>query len=102
MTQDGLLTVITGDHSIPSSGFMLHSGEPVPLLIIGNKLRRGETRTFDEVTVAQGSLGFLRGAELMHTILSYTGRGNMFGRYQGPQHRPYFSPHLATPMPWEF
>ncbi len=102
VTQDGLLTVITGDHSIPSSGFMLHSGEPVPLLIIGNKVRRGETRTFDEVTVAQGSLGFLRGAELMHTILSYTGRGNMFGRYQGPQHRPYFSPHLATPMPWEF
>ncbi len=100
VTQDGLLTVITGDHSIPSSGFMLHSGEPVPLLIIGSKVRRGETRTFDEVAVAQGSLGFLRGPELMHTILSYTGRGNMFGRYQGPQHRPYFSPHQATPMPW--
>ncbi len=100
VTQDGLLTVITGDHSIPSSGFMLHSGEPVPLLIIGNKVRRGETRTFDEVAVAQGSLGFLRGAELMHTILSYTGRGNMFGRYQGPQHRPYFSPQQAAPMPW--
>lgn len=100
VTQDGLLTVITGDHSIPSSGFMLHSGEPVPLLIIGSKVRRGETRIFDEVSVAQGSLGFLRGVELMHTILSYTGRGNMFGRYQGPQHRPYFSPQQARPMPW--
>lgn len=35
-----LLIVVTADHSTPSAGQLIHSGEPVPLLFHGEGVRR--------------------------------------------------------------
>lgn len=81
----GLLVVVTADHSTPSSGTLIHSGEPVPLLMHGQGVRRDAVRRFDEVSAAQGALGFLRGRDLMHTVLDYLDRSRLLGLRDTPE-----------------
>jgi 2,3-bisphosphoglycerate-independent phosphoglycerate mutase len=68
------LLVVTSDHSTPSSGTLVHSGEPVPLLFVGEGIRRDRVTRFDEVECAWGALGMVRGQELMLMILDQIDR----------------------------
>ncbi len=63
-----------GDHSSAASGGLIHSGEPVPVMFIGDGIRRDNVTQFDEVNVAGGALGFLRGDEILHMILNHLDR----------------------------
>ena len=47
-----ILLVITADHSTNSAGRMIHSGESVPLTMIGAYTRRDAVTRFDEVSSA--------------------------------------------------
>ena len=85
-----LLLVVTADHSTPSCGSLIHSGEPVPLLLNGPGVRRDPVDKFDEVSVACGALGTMRGDELMHTILNYTDRARLGGIHDTPEPREYW------------
>ncbi|MCJ7617817.1 MAG: alkaline phosphatase family protein [Desulfobacterales bacterium] len=78
------LIIITSDHSTPSSGKLVHSGEPVPLLILGEGVRRDSIKSFDEVSCAGGSLGFVRGKELMYLVLNYLDRAKLVGLMDTP------------------
>jgi 2,3-bisphosphoglycerate-independent phosphoglycerate mutase len=78
------LIIITSDHSTPSSGKLVHSGEPVPLLIIGEGVRRDSIESFDEVSCAGGSLGFVRGKEFMYLVLNYLDRAKLRGLMDTP------------------
>ncbi len=77
------LLVVWGGSSTSTGGPYLYSGEPSPLLMIGPRVRRGPSLKFDEPSLAYGSIGFLRGEELMLSILSFTGRAPLGGRHPG-------------------
>jgi 2,3-bisphosphoglycerate-independent phosphoglycerate mutase len=92
-----VLLVITSDHSTPSAGRLIHSGEPVPLLVAGAGVRCDTVRRFDEISVAGGALGLLRGRELMYLILNHLDRAKL----QGTQPDPFdhhFSPETYEPF----
>jgi 2,3-bisphosphoglycerate-independent phosphoglycerate mutase len=74
-----ILTVVTADHSTPSSGPLVHSGEPVPLTLCGEGVRRDAVVQYDEISVAAGALGTVRNRELMYLILNYLDRIKLMG-----------------------
>ncbi len=88
-TRDDLLVVITADHSTPSISPLIHSGEPVPITLVGPTVRRDDVNAFDEVSAAGGSLGLLRGRELMLTILNHADRSALLGHRLEESERPY-------------
>ncbi len=85
-----LLVAVTGDHSTPSeSSPSIHSGEPVPLALVGPNMRRDGVASFDEISVAKGCLGFLKGRELMLMLLNCANRSCLVGHQLGNRIRPY-------------
>lgn len=85
-----LLLVIAADHSTPSSGPLIHSGEPVPLIFYGPGLRRDRVDHYDEINAAGGALGFVRGKELMYLILNHLDRAKLHGIMDTPVDNPYW------------
>ncbi len=79
LLRDELVVAITSDHSTPSSGPMIHSGEPVPITFVGKNVRRDHVKSFDEIQGAFGGLGFVRGNEFMHIVLNYMDRAKLKG-----------------------
>ncbi|MFQ6094060.1 MAG: alkaline phosphatase [bacterium] len=53
VTDENILLVITSDHSTPSAGDMIHSGETVPLTMVGRDTRRDDVREFNEISCAE-------------------------------------------------
>jgi 2,3-bisphosphoglycerate-independent phosphoglycerate mutase len=96
-TRDDLLVVITADHSTPSTSPLIHSGEPVPVTLVGSSIRRDHVEVFDEVNAALGCLGLLRGPELMLTILNHANRSALLGHRLGGEERPYL-PNTYEPF----
>ena len=95
--RDDLLVAITADHSTPSSSTLIHSGEPVPVVLVGPNVRRDEVALFDEISAAAGCLGILRGKELMLMIINYSDRSTLFGHRLGSTEKPY-TPNTYTPF----
>jgi 2,3-bisphosphoglycerate-independent phosphoglycerate mutase len=93
--RDDVLLAVTADHCTPCDSSLIHSGEPVPLLICGSQVRRDNVVTFDEIEAARGCLGMLRGAELMAMLLNYADRSNLYSHRLGRVERRYRS--LAYP-----
>ena len=85
-----LLLVVTADHSTPSSGVMIHSGEPVPLTFCGPGVRLDRVRVFDEVSGAAGALSLVRGNELMDLILNGLDRAKLEGIMDTPDDQPFW------------
>lgn len=69
---------ITGDHSTPSV-LKAHSWHPVPLLLHAPLLRNDQAQRFTEDEAAKGSLGHLRGVELMPLLLAHAGKLQKYG-----------------------
>lgn len=88
--QPELLIVIAADHSTPSAGPLIHSGEAVPLVFYGPGIRRDQVRHYDEVSAALGALGPVRGKELMYLILNHLDRAKLQGLMDTPADRPYW------------
>jgi 2,3-bisphosphoglycerate-independent phosphoglycerate mutase len=84
-----VLLIVASDHSTPSAGPLIHSGEPIPLLFAGGGVRRDAVRRFDEISVAGGALGLVRGSELMYLILNHLDRAKLQGTMAEPADRPY-------------
>jgi 2,3-bisphosphoglycerate-independent phosphoglycerate mutase len=99
-TRDDLLVAVTADHSTPSISELIHSGEPVPVVLIGPNVRQDDVRCFDEVQAAKGCLGFLRGRELMLMLLNYSDRSSFFSHRLGSTEKAYvpgdYEPFLAN------
>jgi 2,3-bisphosphoglycerate-independent phosphoglycerate mutase len=90
ITDPETLLVITSDHSTNSDGKMIHSGETVPLMMVGKYTRRDHVTQFHEVSCAQGALGLVRGGELMWLILNFLDRGKLCGLMDSPRDQPFF------------
>lgn len=71
-----LLTVVTCDHSTPTTRDprVIHGGDPVPVLFHAPTVRKDTVRRFDEVSVAAGGMGQLRGEDLMPLVLYFSRR----------------------------
>ncbi len=92
-----LLLVVCADHSTPSSGELIHSGEPVPLLFRGPGIRRDAVTRFDEISAAAGALGGVRERELMLMVLNALDRIKLRGLMDMPEDQPYW-PGRCTPF----
>jgi len=97
LAEPDLLIVVAADHSTPSAGPLIHSGEPVPLIFHGPGIRRDTIRQYDEICAAGGALGFVRGKELMYLILNHLDRAKLHGLMDTPVDQPYW-PGNATAM----
>ncbi len=77
MDLSDVVLVITADHSTPCT-VRDHSGDPVPIMIISEDVRRDECTAFDEISVARGTLR-IRGTDLMPTLMNLSNRAEKFG-----------------------
>ena len=87
------LLVVTADHSTASVGTMIHTGETVPLLMVGKYPRRDKVANFNEIECAQGALGLVKGKELMYVILDFLDKAKMQGLMDTPIDQPYYPGH---------
>ncbi len=85
-----VLITVTADHSTPSGGPLIHSGEPVPMTIVGEGVRRDDVKSFDEVHCAGGALGTVRGKEFMLLVLNYLDRCKLRGIMQTPNDQAFW------------
>lgn len=95
LTQNqGLLTVITSDHTTPCGGStnVIHGADPVPLLFLGRNIRRDRVERFDEISLATGSMGRIRGEDLMPIILDQAERSRFSSSCPWPRDLPYYPP----------
>ena len=90
MDDPDLLLIVTADHSTPSSGSLIHSGETIPLTIYGEGVRRDSVQRFDEVSAAAGVLGSVRGKELMYLVLNHLERAKLQSLMDTPFDQPFW------------
>lgn len=76
--QEDVVVGLTCDHSTPVS-LKEHSADPVPVTLSGGGARVDGVREFDEVSVASGALGRIRGMDLMPIMLGIADRAKKFG-----------------------
>lgn len=70
---DETFIAITADHTT-SSIKKEHSGEPVPVAIMGSSVRKDDVKEFGERTCAKGGLGRIRGRDLMPILVNLLGK----------------------------
>lgn len=75
---EDVVVALTCDHSTPVT-VKEHSADPVPLTISGGGTRIDGVREFDEMSVASGALGRIRGIDLMPILLGVADRARKFG-----------------------
>jgi 2,3-bisphosphoglycerate-independent phosphoglycerate mutase len=90
LLDDETLLIVTSDHSTPSAGPLIHSGETVPFAMTGPGVRRDTVQTFDEIHGAQGALGFLKAREVMFLVLNGLDRAKLQGLMDGPDDHSYW------------
>lgn len=69
---------LTADHSTPIS-VMNHTGDPVPFLIKGAEVRVDDIKTFNEIEVAKGGMGRIRGSDVMNILMDLMNNSDKFG-----------------------
>src|SRR4030095_9915198 len=81
---DRAVVCVTGDHATPASPEVIHSGDPVPLLVAGPGVRAASVEACAELDCARGSLGRLRGPDLMPVLLNAADRPLYLGSRPTP------------------
>ncbi len=74
----GGVTLVTGDHSTPAT-MASHSWHPVPFLLSGGPARASAGASFGESECARGSLGHVKGWELLPLAAARAGRLAKYG-----------------------
>ncbi|HYY64995.1 MAG TPA: hypothetical protein VE688_10295 [Gaiellaceae bacterium] len=81
---DRAIVCVTGDHATPASPDVIHSGDPVPLVVAGPGVRADLVTSFGELDCAAGILGQLRGPDLMPVLLNAADRPLFLGSRPTP------------------
>ncbi len=95
---DRAVVCITGDHATPASPDVIHSGDPVPLLVAGPGVRADSVERFGELDCAAGILGQLRGRDLMPVLLNAADRPLFLGSRPTPFDGADGYPALLEPL----
>ena len=96
---DRAIVCVTGDHATPASPDVIHSGDPVPLVLAGPGVRADGVHEFGELTCARGILGHVRGADLMPVLLNAADRPLFLGSRPTPVDGADGYPALLEPLP---
>ena len=83
------VVAVTGDHATPSTGGVLHTGDPTPFVLAGGGVRADEVVTFGEKPSRRGDLGVLAARDLLPLMFSAADRPALLG------HRTAARPSLA-------
>jgi 2,3-bisphosphoglycerate-independent phosphoglycerate mutase len=78
------IVCVTGDHATPASPEVIHSGDPVPLVVAGPGVRADAVASFGDLQCAAGVLGQLRGPDLMPVLLNAADRPLFLGSRPTP------------------
>ena len=89
---------ITGDHATPATPDVIHSGDPVPLVVVGPGVRADRVAAFGELDCAGGILGHLRGPDLMPVLLNAADRPLFAGSRPTPFPHAQGYPSLLEPL----
>lgn len=90
---------VTGDHASPSTGGVLHTGDPTPFVLCGPGQRPDPVSRFGERFAATGSLGCLRARDVLPLVFSAADRPS----FSGTRMTPYATVALPTaPEPLRF
>jgi 2,3-bisphosphoglycerate-independent phosphoglycerate mutase len=95
---DRAIVCVTGDHTTPASPNVIHSGDPVPLLVVGPGVRADRVCSFGELDCAEGILGQLRGPDLMPVLLNAADRPLFLGSRPTPFDGADGYPSLLQPL----
>jgi 2,3-bisphosphoglycerate-independent phosphoglycerate mutase len=95
---DRAIVCITGDHATPASPDVIHSGDPVPLLVAGPGVRTDAVTEFGELPFATGILGQLRGPDLLPVLLNAADRPLFLGSRPTPFEGADGYPALLEPL----
>lgn len=85
-----ILLIITADHSTASSGSLIHSGETVPITMVGKYVRKDNVKNFNEIDCASGALGILKGKELIYLVLNFLDKAKLHGLMDSPIDNLYY------------
>lgn len=95
---DRAIVCLTGDHATPASRDVIHSGDPVPFLLVGPGVRADRVRRFGEIDFADGILGRLRGPDMMPVLLNAADRPLFLGSRPTPFDGADGYPLLLEPL----
>ncbi|MFU8891646.1 MAG: alkaline phosphatase family protein [Anaerosomatales bacterium] len=73
------IVCVTADHGTPSGTRLIHSGDPVPVIVSGPGIGADAVESFGERACAAGSLGHLRGEDFMPVLLNARGTTRYLG-----------------------
>ncbi len=97
LEDDRLVTVVTADHTTPSNEDVVHAGDPVPVTIVAETVRRDDIASAGERPAADGGLGRVRGRDLLRLSRAYADRMLLDGLRRSPAARDYPNQSL-TPL----
>lgn len=69
-----IVVAVCPDHQTPSAGPLYHGGGSVPLLIAGGAAGTDDVQAYGETTCSRGSLGVLRGTDVLPLALDAADR----------------------------
>jgi 2,3-bisphosphoglycerate-independent phosphoglycerate mutase len=95
---DGAIVCVTGDHATPASPDVIHSGDPVPIIVAGPGVRADSVESFGELYCSRGILGHLRGPDLMPLLLNAADRPLFLGSRPTPFRAADGYPALLEPL----
>ena len=84
LAEDTLL-VVTGDHGTPACTGLIHSGDPVPFLLVSSNVRPDSVVFFGEADCTNGALGQFTGADVMPMLLNLRGTTRYLGARLDPE-----------------
>ncbi|MBI3965968.1 MAG: 2,3-bisphosphoglycerate-independent phosphoglycerate mutase [Chloroflexi bacterium] len=82
---------VTADHGTPCGGRLIHSGDSVPLAVMGGSVRVDDVGTFGERAATRGSIGQLRAGDVLPLLQYFAG----VARFRGA--RPTSADNLGEP-----
>jgi 2,3-bisphosphoglycerate-independent phosphoglycerate mutase len=91
------VVAVTGDHATPSTGGVLHTGDPTPFVMAGGAVRPDGVTAFGEAPTRRGDLGTLGAADVLPLLFSAAGRPAFLGHRAGPR-RTLALPDQPEPM----
>lgn len=94
-----LVTVVTADHTTPSTEDVVHSGEPVPVTMVADGVRVDGVERAGERPAARGDLLGVRGRDLLRTARAAADRVLLAGLRRTPATRDY--PTTAVRPLWK-
>lgn len=86
---DELVTVVTADHTTPSTEDVVHSGAPVPVTAVGEPVRTDGVERAGERPAAAGGIGRIAGRDLLKLSRAAADRVLLDGLRRSPAVRDY-------------